>query len=359
MSLPQLRVGVVGCGRIAREVHLRILKSLPDVQAVALAEADANALREAHALAPHATTYSGADALLADAALDAVVISLPNALHAPLAIAAFERGLHVYLEKPLGIRLDESRAVVEAWQKAETIGAVGFNYRFDPLLREARNAIADGAIGRLIGIRSSFCTPTQELPAWKSRRESGGGVLLDLASHHLDLVRYLTGQEIIEVAAQIHSVRHEEDTAATTLVLDNRVLVQGFFSQSAIERDLWEFEGENGRLRIDRYNMTRVELTRAGELGLKHQFLRAAKKVSPNSALHSARYTHRKIREPNASPSYRGAWNSFIEAMRGGYDSTLATPPDGLRNLEIIHALEESARQKRNVGLPLFATKPQ
>lgn len=101
-----LSLGVIGCGQIARDVHLRVLRDLPGARVVALAERDPQALLAAQQLAPQARTYSEMDALLADASVRAVLICLPNALHAPVAMRAFAAGKSVYLEKPLPLSPD-------------------------------------------------------------------------------------------------------------------------------------------------------------------------------------------------------------------------------------------------------------
>jgi predicted dehydrogenase len=349
--MPLLSIGVIGCGRIAREVHLRVLQKLPGVRVVALAEPDATALNRAQQLAPDATPFADAESLLAYSPVQAVLISLPNALHAPLAVRAFDAGKHVYLEKPIGLNIGEARDVAAAWQRAKTVGAIGFNYRFNPLLCEARKLLQAGAIGQLIAIRSSFCAPLGELPAWKTRRESGGGVLLDLASHHLDLVRYLTSQEVAEVWAQTRSRHSEDDTATVALRLQNGTLMQSFFSQGATERDLWEFEGDSGRIRVDRYAMTQAEITRPGELGLGARARRVARGCGPTNAARAARYTLRKLREPNNEASYRVAVTRFARAIEKQQNNLVPTPLDGLRNMEIVTGLEEAARSGCGVKL--------
>ena len=348
-----LNIGVIGCGRVAREVHLRVIKTLPQAQIVALADADAQSLKSAQTLAPNAKTYSDAADLFCDENVQAVVIATPNVLHASLAIEAFRRGLHVYLEKPLALDLAEARNVFEAWQAAKTVGAIGFNYRFNPLLQNAARLIQQGEIGKIVGVRSSFCAPMNAAPAWKTARQSGGGVLLDLASHHIDTLQTLTSQKVVSVWAQIRSIRHEEDTATVELQLEDGTLVQGFFSQNAVERDLWEIEGESGRMRIDRYNHTQVEITRAGELGVGAQMRRVARGFRPSSTRCRLNYLRQKQREPNHEPSYRTAWQHFIAAAQKGSpnDVAFATPLDGLRNLQIVLALEDSARNGAAVQL--------
>ncbi len=349
--MPPLSVGVIGCGRIARQVHLPILCTLPDVRVVALAELDSSALEAAHQLVPQAICFSGAEGVLTHPGVEAVIIALPNALHAPTAIEAFACGKHVYLEKPLALTLEEGFDVVAAWKKAATVGAIGFNYRFNPLLVEAQKLLREDAVGPLVAVRSSFCTPAKHEPHWKTQRASGGGVLFDLASHHVDLVEFLTGQLVVEVWAQTRSVCMEMDTATIELRLQNRVLVQGLFSQSATERDAWEFEGQGGRLRVERYTMSGVEITRPGELGRGARLKRVARENGPRGLGRTVRYMRRKLREPNHEPSYRVALREFVRATQNIPSSGLATPLDGLRNLEIIAALETSARTGARVQL--------
>ena len=371
-----LRIGVIGCGRVAREVHLRVLTSLPQAQIVALADADAPSLKSAQKLATNAKTYCDANALFDDAQVQAVVIATPNASHALLATEAFRRGLHVYLEKPMALELAEAQNVVAAWrtaqQSAQIVGAIGFNYRFNPLLQNAARLMQQGAIGKIVAFRSSFCAlmhnaPSHNAPSWKTARQSGGGVLLDLASHHIDTLQTLTSQKVVSAWAQIRSIKSEDDTAATELRLENGVLVQGFFSQNAVERDLWEIEGESGRMRIDRYNHTQVEITRAGELGIGAQMRRLARACGTSSTRSRINYLRQKQREPNHEPSYRVAWQSFIAAAQNATaqnataqnvaqhgtteEVAFATPLDGLRNLQIVLALEEAARSGVSVTL--------
>src|SRR6185369_3910139 len=102
--MPGLKVGLIGCGQIVRLVHLNILTRLPDVELVALAEIDPLRRESAHRVAPAAVCYEDPHRLLEQSDIEAVVICLPNALHAGIAAAALEKGKHVYLEKPVATR---------------------------------------------------------------------------------------------------------------------------------------------------------------------------------------------------------------------------------------------------------------
>jgi myo-inositol 2-dehydrogenase / D-chiro-inositol 1-dehydrogenase len=248
-----LKIGVMGCGGIARAVHLPLLSRLPQVEVVALAEADPERRAAAAKWARGASLFAGYPELLRESAAEAVLICLPNALHAEAAIASFEHGRHVYLEKPLATGLADARSVLSAWKTAGVTGMIGFNYRFNPLYQEARRQIASGRLGKLVGVRSVFATSAANLPAWKRSRAGGGGVLLDLASHHLDLVRFFFDQEICAVSADLRSLRSEGDSAVLQLRLSDGLLVQSLFSFRAVEEDRFEVYGETGKLTVDRY----------------------------------------------------------------------------------------------------------
>src|SRR5690349_12094159 len=144
--MPALKIGLLGCGDIVRLVHLNILTHLPEVALTALAEADPRRREEVSRRVPSAAMYASYEELLIKADVDAVVICLPSALHAEATIAALERKRHVYVEKPLATMLRDGRRVLEAWQRAQVVGMVGFNYRFNTLYGAMKEHIQAGTV---------------------------------------------------------------------------------------------------------------------------------------------------------------------------------------------------------------------
>jgi predicted dehydrogenase len=318
---------------------------MPDVRIVAVAEIDPELRRQALALAPHATAFDRCEDLLDTSELDAVVICLPNALHADAAIAALEKGKHVYLEKPLATNLADARRVLQAWVRTGLVGMIGFNYRFNPLYRKLGQQIRAGRIGKVIAVRSVFSTPRRQLPGWKLARRTGGGALLDLASHHADLVAHLIGDAPREVFARVWSRRSEHDTANLEIALAGGVVAQSFFSLSSTDEDRIEIYGEEGKLLVDRYRSLDVEISDP-TLG-SFRFRRLGRTL--NAALQS-RHLLAKLRSPAYEPSFESALLHFANAAR------LRQPArpdfdDGYRSLEIIEAAEESARRNSPVAL--------
>jgi myo-inositol 2-dehydrogenase/D-chiro-inositol 1-dehydrogenase len=345
-----LRVGLIGCGSIARLVHLGVLMRLNGVELAALAEPDDERRAEAARRAPRASSAARAEELLDMPDVDAVVVCAPNALHAELAVAAFERGKHVYLEKPIAVSVAEACGVVEAWRRSGRTGMVGFNYRYNELHRAAKRLLDTGEIGDVVAVRTVFSSAARPLPDWKQRRASGGGVLLDLASHHIDLIRFLLGAEVFEVTANVDSWRGEADTAWLQLRVrvagGREVGVQSFFSAGTADDDRIEVYGSAGMLAVDRYHGVGVELTRqAGNGGLLRRLGRGA------AALARSPYLRDRLLAPTREPSFRAALSHFAAAARDGRPAS-PNPWDGYVCLTIIATAEESARTGRPVAVP-------
>jgi predicted dehydrogenase len=349
----KVKVGLIGCGRIAQTVHLRKLARLANVELTALAELDPDRREEAARQVPRAAVFADYHELLEVREVDAVVICLPNALHAQAGIAAMERGKHVYLEKPLATNVGDGRRVVEVWRRSGLLGMIGFNYRFQRLYQCLKQQIHAGRLGELVGVSSVFSTAGRGLPEWKLTRENGGGVLLDLASHHIDLIAYLLEQPVAEVFARMQSKRSEQDTAALQLRLASGLAVQCFFSLSAVEEDRFELYGTAGKLTADRYLSSDLEISDPA------RNLARVKKLghSMRSLIHSP-YLIDRFRKHTCDPSFHSALAYFVESARLG---RIVKPDlsDGLRSLIIIEAAEESARAGCAVSIAKFARQEE
>jgi myo-inositol 2-dehydrogenase/D-chiro-inositol 1-dehydrogenase len=355
MSGAPLAVGLVGCGAIARAVHLPVLRGLPDVRVTALADPDPEGRAAALALVPGARAFPSAEALFEAGELDAVVIAAPTTAHAALAVAAFEHALHVYLEKPVATSLEDATRVVAAWRHSGRVGAVGFNYRRNPLVESAAAAMRSGAVGRVVAIRSVFSTsrpPDRAPDAWRHARATGGGALLDLASHHVDLVRWLSNAEVVRVAARLRSHRTEDDTATLLLELSDGGVADVFVSLAASEDDRIEIYGDTGRLVVDRY---RAHVVRA-------EPLRAHR--SPTARLRRAvdgirgvPYAVLKRRSVAHEPSFARALRDFVVAARAGRPFS-PDPEDGLASLAIVLAAEEAARTRTAIAISSTTPRP-
>jgi myo-inositol 2-dehydrogenase/D-chiro-inositol 1-dehydrogenase len=340
-----LRFGVFGCGRIASSIHLPILAGMRDVAVATIADPDDARRHDALRLVPGAASHADFRESLATGQLDAVVITLPNALHAQAATAVFEHGLHVYVEKPLALSVADGRGLVASWRTAKTVGMVGYNYRFLPSYQEARALITANRIGRLIAVRSVFSSSQRALPEWKRGRDTGGGALLDLASHHVDMAAWLIGAQPHSVFCNLRSQNTQDDVALLQLEFPGGVSAQVCAIFGGPEEHRFEILGERGAIVVNPYGSELVE-TRPESLDgvrLRH-FAGAAR------ALASPDYWLAKMRKSSWHLSYQRALGAFVQGIRAGQ----SPQPDiaaGCETLVWLDAALESARHTRQVQL--------
>jgi predicted dehydrogenase len=342
-----LRLGVIGFGNVVRGIHLQALRRLSGVEVAAVAESDSRRRSEAERLLPRAAVVPSYEEMLSNHDVSAVMVCLPSTSQAAAAVAALESGKHVYVEKPIATTLADARDVVRAWRRAGTVGMVGLNYRLHPHYRRAREVIRSGRLGEIVGVRSVFSTPAAvQQPDWKMSRASGGGVLLDLGSHHVDLVHFLLERPVRTAFAELRSQRWEDDSATLELRLDDGTLVQSLFSLSAVDEERFEVYGTAGKLTVDRCYALDVDVRPATRE--RDRLRRTWRRLR---SLRHARFLVTRTRAPACEPSYSLALERFVEAVRAnrGADPDLW---DGYRSLAVIEAALESARAGAPVELP-------
>ncbi|MEU5611733.1 Gfo/Idh/MocA family oxidoreductase [Streptomyces sparsogenes] len=207
-----LGVAVVGfgwMGRVHTQAYLRLPHHFPGLslrpRLVAVADEVPGRAEEAAARYGFATAARDWREIAADPRVGAVSIAAPNHLHREIGTAMAEAGKHIWIEKPVGLTAEDARAVAGAAAGAGVQGTVGFNYRNAPAVAAARELIAAGEIGAVTHVRirlfSDYAAHPESALTWRYERERGGsGVLGDLASHGVDLARFLLG-EIESLAA--------------------------------------------------------------------------------------------------------------------------------------------------------------
>jgi len=344
--MQDINVGLIGCGRIASLVYLNILKKLPGLRLAAIAESDAVKREKAGISAPQAALFPGYKDLLLDPNLDAVIICLPNHIHSEAAIASFENGKHVYLEKPIAINVTQSGEVIRAWKESDLVGMMGFNLRFNPLYASLKGHIEAGAVGDVICVRTVFTSSGRALPEWKKSRSTGGGALLDLASHHVDLMRYILGNEVIQISARIRSHTTEDDIAILEYKTSDDIAVQSYFSISSADEDKIEVFGTRGRLYADRHNSLNVEIITQES---RKQGMLSHMTSSIRSLLSSPNIKD-KLFAPGREPSFEIALSHFVSAVRG-IEQARPDLIDGYKCLAVLEAAEESARTGHVISL--------
>ena len=189
-----IRVGVIGLG-MGRH-HVRNFLASPDVEAVYACDIDAGRLQsvvELHGLTT--PTYADYRKMLADDAIDAVSVCLPNRLHAPVTIAALRAGKHVMCEKPMATTVAEARRMVAEATKADRLLMMHFNQRFSPEGQFLKSLIDTGELGEIY-VATCHWIRRRGIPGrntFYTKATSGGGALIDIGVHILDLAMWYMG----------------------------------------------------------------------------------------------------------------------------------------------------------------------
>jgi scyllo-inositol 2-dehydrogenase (NAD+) len=322
----RLRVGLVGCGGIARQYHLRELAADRRVEIVAIAEPSP----QARALVPDvgAEVVPDVSEVIGRENVDALVVTAANPAHAAIADAAADGPQHLYLEKPLAIDLDDARRIEAKLAGRDAIAVVGFQYRLSPAFARLRDAVTERRVGAVRQVRAWHCEAADaaSMPEWKRSRASGGGALLDIGSHSVDFARWLLDDEVAEVEeCRLSSVHSDQDEAALRLRMEGGAAVDLVCSYLQGRKHRWEVEGEDGVLRAERWPA------------------RLSRRRRPSPAGPSRLATSlRAIPIPRREPSFGLALRRFVDAALGASED-LPSVADGRRSLEVVLEAERSA----------------
>ncbi len=230
METRPLRVGIIGAGAIAEHAHLPGYHQLSgEVEIAAIADIDlARAQLMAHQFGIQ-TVVTDYRELLEMPNLDAVSICTPNALHAEQTVAALRASKHVLCEKPMALSVADADLMHQVSTQTGKILMVGFTHRFMKANQWIKKQLTDGLIGDLYSIRDRFSHegPYQSWNAvsdWFYKKElAGGGALLDMGIHAIDLLRYFAG-EVTDVMGRIHTYKQpiaSEDYAIGILTFES------------------------------------------------------------------------------------------------------------------------------------------
>ena len=221
------RVALVGAGRIARLHANNVAAHVSRLRLVAIADPAPGVASTLAAEFGGAAVEDWRE-LLERGDIDALLLCSPSPLHPEQIAAAAEAGKHVFCEKPIAADVAAADRAVAAAEAVGIVLQVGYNRRFDRSFAALREAVAGGRVGSPVIVRVTARDPE---PPPRSYLEHTPGLLVDTTSHDLDLVRFVTGAEIVEVSARAASLVSEEarelglvDTAVTTLVLDSGAL---------------------------------------------------------------------------------------------------------------------------------------
>lgn len=359
MANSPIRIGVIGCGGIT-ETHLKALadKDIVDVPHMLTAFCDVD-LRRAETRrrefgSPGDLVTTDYRELLDSGKVDAVLVATPHPSHARAAIAAFERGIHVLLEKPVAITVNEARAINAAHRKSKAAYTVHFQNRHDARYRWVKERIAEGLLGRLYKANVTLNhwfrpQPYYDSGTWRGKWGSeGGGVLMNQCPHDLDLFTWWLGlPETVDARiwlGRYHDIEVEDEIVAFMAFPGGGIGIMNSTPCECPGPWRWDIVGENGALIIDPDGIE--ALRRPMPLSV---FTRTSKELWSPQKLEPV-----PMRLPEKLPlaGTSGAWRNFLAAIRGD-ETIIMDGEEGALSVELANAVVASGFLGRPVALPL------
>jgi predicted dehydrogenase len=286
---PQVGVGMLGYAFMGK-AHTNAYKKIPYMmypppavpRLVAICGRDEEAVAEAARRYGYESHYTDWREMLEDDRIQLFDNGGPNDVHAEPCIAAAQAGKHILCEKPLARSAQEAKGMLDAVEKAGVKHMVAFNYRFVPAIRQARELIESGALGRIYHYRATYqqewVMPHYDLPRiWRlDKSVAGSGALGDLGSHIVDLARFLVG-EVVSVGALTRTFVGErplpdgsgtgevdvDDAFVSVVAFENGAigtLEATRFAAGSKNRQVIEINGEKGSIRFNMERMNELEV---------------------------------------------------------------------------------------------------
>ncbi|MBP3950015.1 Gfo/Idh/MocA family protein [Bacillus suaedae] len=261
--MTKLKIGVIGCGSIAKFRHLREYANNGQVEIIAVCDIVEDRVNE-FAKEYEATAYTSYEELLTNQDIDAVSVCTPNYLHAPVSIAALKAGKHVLCEKPMATSRADGEAMIAAAKEANKKLMIAHNQRFVPSHQKARQLIENGEVGKIYSFRTAFGHGGPEgwsvdgADSWFFRKEEAFiGAMGDLGVHKTDLLRYILGEDFVEVGAFVETSAKAktdvDDTAVCILKSESGIIgtLAASWSYVAKEDNSTIIYGEKAILRLE------------------------------------------------------------------------------------------------------------
>ncbi len=223
--MPKVRLGVIGLGRMGQVYGYHVAQRIPNAVLTAIADPRTEATTPFAAQFSDIKVYADYHDLLADPHIQGVIITTPTHAHHDVVIGAAQAGKAIFCEKPTALTLAATDDMIGAVQKAGLIFQVGFMRRFDRGYAEAKRQIESGFIGKPVTIRSIGRDPYRTSLEFANPAVSGG-LIVDMAIHDFDAIRWLMGDEVERVYTEVASLVYPE--LLTVGDVDNAMIVLRF-----------------------------------------------------------------------------------------------------------------------------------
>jgi predicted dehydrogenase len=342
----RVRLASIGAGMIGH-VHAEIAAGMEECEYVALCDQDPSKANMARELG--ATYYRDFREMIEKENLDGVMISLPNELHEPVGSACAERGVHIFMEKPIASTADDAEKLIRSAHANHVQLLIGHHRRFNPMMMATRDMVRGGELGEIVGINVLWCMykPKEYFEAGPWRKQKGGGPILINTIHEIDNLRFIYGEIARVYAETSNKIRkfEVEDTVSISLRFKDGTPASILMSDAA--PSLWGYEctmGENPFFfhtegNIYHYLGTKASLTFPGMLKV---YYADPTKVGWQHPLTTTRLPI-KSKDP-----YPDQLKHFCRVIRGE-QTPRTSGEDALQSLRVAMAVHESGLTHRPI----------
>ena len=334
--MEKLRVGLVGAGSIAQVAHLPILAKHPDIDLVAVCDTDDGKMKSLTAKFDIPKWYYVYDKMLKNENLDALVISTPSVFHYPMAYMALKKGVHVFVEKPVALKLNDAEKLEAQAKKGKLSVMVGMQNRFRSDVKILKEFIQKGELGEIFYIKTGWLKRwnKKDMASWHSeKKSSGGGVLMDMGIPLLDLVYFIMDfPKIKKIRLYDYYLNPDidvEDAALAIIEMKSGMTITVEISWRMFLKKDTVYTHVFGKKGAAKLNPLRVNKTLYGNLV----------NVSPLDIDQNTDFF---------KTAYKEQINNFVKTVRGE-EPNHSSIADAIKIMRIIEALYESAKRGEEI----------
>lgn len=331
--IEKAKIGVIGLGGVAQLVHLPNLSKLNNAEISAVSEVKQSRLNAVSEKFGIKNQFKDYREMLEKTELDAVIIATPTSTHKDIALDCIDAGKDILIEKPMARSYAEAKVIVDAARKNKIKLMVGMNLRFRPDTMLLRSLINSGEIGSPYYVRIAWIRRQSSSEKWFTKKEeSGGGVIIDLGIHLIDLSFWLLGYpEVDSVSTKnfFHNTRSVEDTSISFIKCKNSSVISLESSWSLpVEKDYFNMSifGTKGS-----YSSTPFRLYKK----MEENYIDLTPSQSDNPAVLFKK-------------SYLNELKSFIGAVKG-LNPVFSPGEESMERMKIIEAMYKSASENVEV----------
>jgi len=332
-----IKIGIIGFGRMGI-THHSIINSHPDVQVMAVADTSGLVLNLLKKYIPDIHIYNDFNKLLDKEELDGVLVCTPPQLHHPIIMLCAEKGIHVFVEKPFTTEYEKARELSQLFQEKGLVNQVGYVNRYNDVFSKARSFIESGLIGEVVRFKSEMFSRTvveaEKGSNWRSKRDSGGGVVFEMASHAIDLINYIIGKPDKITGSSMNNIfsLEIEDAVSSNFIYKNGISGTLYvnWSDESYRKPTNKIEifGKEGKLLADQHGM-KIYLKDANE---EHQLRQGWNALYITDVFKSVPFYVR-------GNEFTSQLYNFVASIASRDEKNLCSFNEGAKTLDVIESI--------------------